>query len=189
MTDLDEIFTLWERFTLNKIPLSEVSTIVSKSSFSDCNELPNGYLAALATALEVNLDSEEIDQSELLIIIHILRRFKIQTGVKISIYSKCLKSILSSKIDVDEIVYSDFFNLLEQILDPIRNWRDVNFETDSVCQLNGSIGDFIKIVGDCLQGNIQVPEKAKIHIFNLFGVALSSNFNHLSNSLRSVINC
>ena len=184
MTDLDEIFTLWERFTLGKVPLTEVSCVVTGSSLTDSSALPGGYLAALAHQLETLLDEATVDDAEVLKVIHILRRFKLQTGVKISVYTKCLRSILQSGHEFDGIIYGDFFNLLERMLDPKRNWRDSNCETDSNCELVGSVADFIKLVVEGVKGDVPVPKAAKNYILNLFGASISSNLAHQALCLR-----
>jgi len=66
MSELDEIFTLWERFTLGKVELCEVSNVVSDSCLTDSRSLPNGYLSAITNQLETLLDEETVKDAQVL---------------------------------------------------------------------------------------------------------------------------
>ena len=136
--------------------------------------------------LENDLESENLNQTSLVKQISILRRFNYQDGVKISQYGKCFLSVVQRASDLDKIIIKDFFGLIEQLLDPRRNWRDQNCSQDSVCRLLGSIGDFIKIIIRVFSGDLStnIPKYLQTLILNLFGVALSSNLKqHLALSL------
>ena len=161
MSELDEIFTLWERFCSSSGQLGDVCQAVSESAVLDASQLPGGFLAAVLARLETLLDAEPdvVDQAELLKVIHILRRFPEQRGLKVALYQKCLRSFLT--VQLDRVLFAEFFNLVEEILDPRRNWRDSNVEQDSLCLLSGSIADFTQLIVHCLTGHIPVPKIAK----------------------------
>ena len=143
----------------------------------DSTELPKDFLVAVVQQLEKDLDSEPLDPTCLIKQISILRRFNYQEGVKISHYGKCFLTVVRRAGELDKIIIKDFFGLIEQLLDPRRNWRDQNCSQDSICRLLGSIGDFIKIIIRAYSGDLSanIPKSLQIHILNLYGVALSSN--------------
>ena len=107
---------------------------------------PVDLMSDLNKIVYIRNDIYTLNQTSLVKQISILRRFNYQDGVKISQYGKCFLSVVQRASDLDKIIIKDFFGLIEQLLDPRRNWRDQNCSQDSVCRLLGSIGDFIEII-------------------------------------------
>ena len=116
MSELDEIYNLWERFTNDEeIDIGLISQRLASATTITEDELPQNYLSVEVKQLEKYFEKEE--NEEAIRSIKILKKFKNQHNVKILFYDNCLNTLISKKND-NQQVGNLFFDLLEVIVDP-----------------------------------------------------------------------
>ena len=90
MSELDEFYANWEKYSNGEIEIGRLSQILSSSSTITEDELPNDFLSVQVKELEKYFENKESEEVTLRAI-KILTKFKKQKNVKILFYNDCLK--------------------------------------------------------------------------------------------------
>jgi len=95
MSELDEFYANWEKYSNGEIEIGPLSQILSSSSTIAEDELPIDYHSDQVKELEKYLENTESEASIQLSLrsIQILTKFKNQKNVKILFYNDCLKEL------------------------------------------------------------------------------------------------
>ena len=103
--EIDELYNLWEKFTVGEVGMGEITNLLVNLSDLKVEELPKDYLTAAVQHLNALLDDQNLVvngdwtlEKEVLDTIKILKHFLNQPEVRINQYAKCFKGFFQKEI-------------------------------------------------------------------------------------------